>query len=54
MATDPGPAPADKPAADKAKAPTPTAESLPEVDVYVTLLALVFLLDHKHHSQVRR
>ena len=56
MATDAAPAPpaSDKPAAGKAKTPVPTAESLPEVDIYVTLLALVFLLDQEHYAQVCR
>lgn len=44
--------PAAKAAAKKEVEP-PTGDALPEVDVYLTLLVIIFLLDHKHDEQVR-
>ena len=54
MDVDQAPATTEKPAEkEKPKQAVPTADQLPEIDIYVTLLVLVFLLDQKLHSQVR-
>jgi hypothetical protein len=42
----------DETPAPKASKPTPPTEILPEADIYVTLVVLVFLLDQNKVEQV--